>query len=84
MALLNSVADGADWWNQLQNFPLAYGGAWAKGKTLTFTSEPVINSMKYWMELLTKGGPEGQLRGRHHQAVGVRPDRHEPQRGGRA
>ena len=59
VALLNSVADGADWWNQLQNFPLAYGGAWAKGKTLTFTSEPTINSMKYCMELLEKGGPKG-------------------------
>ena len=59
VALLNSVADGADWWNQLQNFPLAYGGAWAKGKTLQFTSEPVVNSMKYWVELLTKGGPKG-------------------------
>ena len=59
VALLNSVADGADWWNQLQNFPLAYGGAWAKGKTLTFTSEPVVQSMKYWVELLTKGGPKG-------------------------
>jgi multiple sugar transport system substrate-binding protein len=59
VALLNSVADGADWWNQLQNFPLAYDGAWAKGKTLQFTSEPVVNSMKYWVELLTKGGPKG-------------------------
>ena len=59
VALLNSVADGADWWNQLQNFPLAYGGAWAKGKTLTFTSDPVVKSMKYWVELLTKGGPKG-------------------------
>ena len=59
VALLNSVADGADWWNQLQNFPLAYGGAWAKGKTLTFTSEPVVNSVKYFIELLDKGGPKG-------------------------
>ena len=59
MALLNSVADGADWWNQLQNFPLAYGGAWATGKTLQFTSAPVVQSMKYWMELLTKSGPKG-------------------------
>ena len=59
MNLLNAVADGADWWNQLQNFPLAYGGAWASGKTLQFTSEPVINGMKYWMELLNKSGPKG-------------------------
>jgi multiple sugar transport system substrate-binding protein len=59
VALLNSVADGADWWNQLQNFPLAYGGAWAKGKTLQFTSAPVIQSMKLWMELLDKSGPKG-------------------------
>ena len=59
VALLNSVADGADWWNQLQNFPLAYGGAWAKGKTLQFTSAPVVQSMNYWVELLTKGGPKG-------------------------
>lgn len=59
MNLLNSVADGADWWNQLQNFPLAFGGAWASGKSLQFTSEPVINSMKYWVELLKKSGPAG-------------------------
>jgi multiple sugar transport system substrate-binding protein len=57
--LLNAVADGADWWNQLQNFPLAYGGAWATGKTLQFTSAPVVQSMKYWMELLDKSGPKG-------------------------
>ena len=59
MNLLNSVADGADWWNQLQNFPLAFGGAWAKGKNLQFTSEPVVKSMKYWVELLQKSGPVG-------------------------
>ncbi len=59
VALLNSVADQADWWNQLQNFPLAYGGAWASGKTLQLTSEPVINSMKYWMQLLNDAGPKG-------------------------
>ncbi len=59
VALLNSVADQADWWNQLQNFPLAYGGAWASGKTLQFTSDPVIKAMKYWVNLLTVGGPKG-------------------------
>jgi multiple sugar transport system substrate-binding protein len=59
VALFNSVADGADWWNQLQNFPLAYGGAWAKGKTLQLTSAPVVQSMKYWVELLDKSGPKG-------------------------
>jgi multiple sugar transport system substrate-binding protein len=59
MNLLNSVADGADWWNQLQNFPLAYGGVWASGKELKFTSEPVIKSMKYWMQLLDQSGPKG-------------------------
>lgn len=58
-ALLNSVADGADWWNQLQNFPLAYGGAWASGKKLQLTSDPVIQSMKFWMELLKNSGPKG-------------------------
>ncbi|MDQ1525560.1 MAG: multiple sugar transport system substrate-binding protein, partial [Microbacteriaceae bacterium] len=51
MNLLNSVADGADWWNQLQNFPLAYDGAWASGKTLQFTSQPVVDSMKLWIQL---------------------------------
>jgi ABC-type glycerol-3-phosphate transport system substrate-binding protein len=59
MSLLNSVADGADWWNQLQNFPLAYGGAWASGKTLQFTSDPVVKSMKLWMQLLNNSGPKG-------------------------
>jgi ABC-type glycerol-3-phosphate transport system substrate-binding protein len=59
MNLLNATADGADWWNQLQNFPLAYGGVWATGKTLKFTSDPVIKGMKYWMQLLNKSGPKG-------------------------
>jgi ABC-type glycerol-3-phosphate transport system substrate-binding protein len=59
MNLLNATADGADWWNQLQNFPLAYGGVWASGKTLKFTSDPVIKGMKYWMQLLNKSGPKG-------------------------
>ena len=57
--LLNAVADQADWWNQLQNFPLAYGGAWASGKNLQFTSDPVVQSVKYWIQLLNDAGPKG-------------------------
>ena len=53
----------ADLVNQLQNFPLAYGGVWAKGKTLTLESAPVVNGMKYWLELLTASGLAGSSRG---------------------
>lgn len=59
MDLLNSAADGADWWNQLQNFPLAYDGAWATRKTLQIDSDPVVKSMEYWLQLLNAAGPKG-------------------------
>jgi len=39
--LLNLVSDGSDWWNALQNFCRVYGGAWAKGTTLTITRRNV-------------------------------------------
>ena len=59
IALFNSVASGADWWNQLQNFPLGFGGVWASGKTLKLDSAPVIKSMEYWLEMLNAAGPKG-------------------------
>jgi ABC-type glycerol-3-phosphate transport system substrate-binding protein len=58
-ALFNTVASGLTWFNQLQNFPLAYGGVWAKGSTLMLESAPVVNGMKYWLELLNASGLAG-------------------------
>jgi ABC-type glycerol-3-phosphate transport system substrate-binding protein len=58
-ALFSTVASGLNWFNQLQNFPLAYGGVWAKGKTLMLESEPVIKGMQYWLDLLKASGLAG-------------------------
>jgi ABC-type glycerol-3-phosphate transport system substrate-binding protein len=58
-ALFNTVASGLAWFNQLQNFPLAYGGVWAKGNTLMLESDPVIKGMQYWLDLLNASGLAG-------------------------
>ena len=57
--LLNTTAAGADWWNQLQNWALAYDGAWAKGKTLTINSRQNVQSMQFWLQLLKGSGVAG-------------------------
>jgi multiple sugar transport system substrate-binding protein len=57
--LLNTVAAGADWWNQLQNFCLPYGGVWAKDKTITINSPENVKSLELWLEVLNAGGLKG-------------------------
>lgn len=57
--LLNTTAAGADWWNQLQNWPLAYDGAWARGKTLTINSKQNVQAMQQWLTLLQASGVAG-------------------------
>jgi len=53
MFLINNAAAAADWWNQLQNFTLAFGGVWAKDKTLMINSPQNVKAMQYWLDLLT-------------------------------
>ncbi len=57
--LINNAAAAADWWNQLQNWPLGFGGVWAKGKTLTINSPQNVAAMEYWLKLLNASGIAG-------------------------
>jgi len=59
MSLINNAAAASDWWNQLQNFTLAYGGVWAKGKTLMINSPQNVQAMQYWLDLLNASGLKG-------------------------
>lgn len=57
--LINTVAAGADWWNQLQNWTLAYDGVWAEGKTLKLNSAANVKGMQLWLDLLHNSGVAG-------------------------
>jgi multiple sugar transport system substrate-binding protein len=58
--LINNVTgNGSDMWNQLQNFPLGFGGVWAKDKTLMIDSPENIKAMEYWVELVKASGING-------------------------
>jgi len=57
--LINNAAAAADWWNQLQNWPLGFGGVWAKGKTLTINSPQNVAAIEYWLKLLNASGLTG-------------------------
>jgi multiple sugar transport system substrate-binding protein len=58
--LLNTIGSGAaDWWNQLQNFCLPYGGVWAKGNTLTIDSPANVKGISAWLEVLNASGLKG-------------------------
>ncbi len=59
IALLNTVAAASDWWNQLQNFCLPYGGVWAKGNTLTIDSPENVKGVQFWLDLLNASGVKG-------------------------
>ena len=59
IALLNTVAAASDWWNQLQNFCLPYGGVWAKGNTLTIDSPENVKGIQFWLDLLNASGIKG-------------------------
>ncbi len=57
--LINTASAAADWWNQLQNFPLGFGGVWAKGKTLTINSPQNVKAIEFWLQLLNASGLSG-------------------------
>jgi len=82
IALTNTIADGGEWWFQLQNFCLPYDGMWAKGKTPLANSPETIKGMELWKALYDAGTPQGTAEGaimhltadgRVAQAWGVTP-----------
>jgi ABC-type glycerol-3-phosphate transport system substrate-binding protein len=82
IALINTIADGGEWWFQLQNFCLPYDGMWAQGKTPLANSPETVNGLELWKKLYDAGAPQGTAEGgvmkltadgRVAQAFGVNP-----------
>ena len=82
IALTNAIADGGEWWFQLQNFCLPFDGKWADGKTPMANSPETIKGMELWKALYDAGTPQGTAEsaitkltadGRIAQAWGVTP-----------
>ncbi len=82
IALTNKLSDGGEWWFQLQNFCLPYGGVWANGKTPMANSAETIKGMELWKRLYQAGVPQGSAEsaimklmadGRIAQGWGVTP-----------
>lgn len=82
IALTNTIADGGEWWFQLQNFCLPFDGKWAEGKTPLANSPETIKGMELWKALYEAGVPQGTAQGaimklaadgRVAQAFGVNP-----------
>jgi ABC-type glycerol-3-phosphate transport system substrate-binding protein len=82
IALLNTIADGGEWWFQLQNFCLPFDGKWAEGKTPLANSPETVKGMELWKRLYDAGAPQGTAMGaimklaadgRIAQAFGVNP-----------
>lgn len=82
IALINSIADGGEWWFQLQNFCLPFDGMWAQGKTPLANSPETVKGLELWKALYDAGTPQGSAEGaimklaadgRIAQAFGVNP-----------
>jgi multiple sugar transport system substrate-binding protein len=57
--LINTAAAAADMWNQLQNWPLGFGGVWADGKNLTIDSPANVKAIQFWVDLVKASGLAG-------------------------
>jgi multiple sugar transport system substrate-binding protein len=57
--LINTAAAAADMWNQLQNWPLGFGGVWAEGKKLTIDSPANVKAIQFWVDLVKASGLTG-------------------------
>ncbi|MDQ6435358.1 extracellular solute-binding protein [Mesorhizobium sp. LHD-90] len=82
IALTNTIADGGEWWFQLQNFCLPFDGKWAEGKTPLANSPETVKGLELWKALYEAGVPQGTAQGaimklaadgRVAQAFGVNP-----------
>lgn len=59
MALTNTLADGEQWWIELQNFCLPFDGTWAEGKKPLLTSPAVLKGLQLWYDLYQAGVAQG-------------------------
>jgi len=59
--LINDAAAGNDSWNTLQNFPLGFGGEWAKGRNLTIDSKENIKAVQFYVDLVKASGLAGTV-----------------------
>jgi len=57
--LINTASAAADMWNQLQNWPLGFGGVWADGKNLTIDSPANVKAIQFWVDLVKASGLAG-------------------------
>ena len=53
------VKEPSDFWFQLEQWCMPYGGVWAKGKTPLLTSEPIIKGMKLFKQMYDAAMPQG-------------------------
>ena len=53
------VSEPSDFWFQLQEWCMPYGGVWAKGKVPQLTSEPIIKGLKLFKAMYDAAIPQG-------------------------
>ncbi|MFN8492600.1 MAG: extracellular solute-binding protein [Caldilineaceae bacterium] len=53
------VKEPSDFWFQLEEWCMPYGGVWAKEKTPLLTSEPIIKGMKLFKQMYDAAMPQG-------------------------
>ncbi len=53
------VKEPSDFWFQLEEWCMPYGGVWAKGKTPLLTSDPIIKGLKLFKQMYDVAMPQG-------------------------
>jgi len=53
------VNEASDFWFQLEEWCMPYGGVWAKGSEPLLTSEPIINGLKLFKRMYDVAMPQG-------------------------
>jgi ABC-type glycerol-3-phosphate transport system substrate-binding protein len=53
------VKEASDFWFQLEEWCMPYGGVWAKGKVPQLTSDPIIKGLKLFKQMYDVAMPQG-------------------------